>query len=80
LTAARLGQAMVMAAIVDSLLWAPIAALVWLFCYIAVGTSFQDFLTFGGEVNTFAGVALLWAVGFLPALAYSAFMMPWSPD
>ena len=75
-----MGQTIVMAAIVDSLLWAPFAALVWLFCFMALGISFQDFVTFGGKVNTFLGVALIWALGFVPALLYSAFMMPWSPD
>jgi hypothetical protein len=77
LNAARLGQAIVMAAIVDSLLWAPFAALVWLFCFMALGISFQDFLTFGGKVNTFQGIVMMWVLGFVPSLAYSAFAMPW---
>ena len=69
-----------MAAIVDSLLWAPLAAFVWLACFVALGISFRDFMTFGGEVNTFQGMALLWALGFLPALAYCAFVMPWDQE
>ena len=71
---------MVMAAIVDSLLWAPIAGLVSLLCFAVLGISFQDFLTFGGEVNTFQGVVLLWALGFVPALVYCAFAMPWDQE
>jgi hypothetical protein len=77
LTAARLGQTILMAAIVDSLLWAPLAGLVSLICFLVLGISFQDFLTFGGEVNSFQGLVLLWTLGFLPALVYSAFAMPW---
>jgi hypothetical protein len=71
---------MVMAAIVDSLLWAPIAGLVFLICFAVLGTSFQDFLTFGGRVNTFQGIVLLWALGFLPSVVYSAFAMPWDEE
>lgn len=66
-----------MAAIVDSLLWLPFAALVWLLCFVFLGVSFQDFFTFGAKVNTFQGVVMMWAFGFVPALAYSAFAMPW---
>jgi hypothetical protein len=66
-----------MAAIVDSLLWAPFAALVWLFSFLALGISVQEFMTFGGKLNTFQGVVMMWVLGFVPALAYSAFAMPW---
>jgi hypothetical protein len=65
-----------MAAIVATLCYFPIGiaialALAWL------GVPLDAWLTFGGAVNRYAGMALWWLVFFAPALAYAALVFPW---
>jgi hypothetical protein len=60
-----------MAAIVDTLMVLPCAALLALFAFFALGIPFHAFLTFDGTLSTFQGVLSWWTLGFLPALAYA---------
>jgi len=41
-----------------------------------LGVSFHSFVTFGDTFNALAGLLVWWAIGFLPAFAYAAFMLP----
>lgn len=72
-----LGEVLLMTAIVTSLLYVPAAALVAgaLFLF---GVSPYAFLTFGGTLNAVQGLIAWWVLGFLPALAYAAYVLPWS--
>ena len=78
----RLGsifQLMVMAAIVTTMLCWPVGALLAWFCFAVLGISFHAFATFGGALNGFQWLLVWWTLGFLPALAYAAYVLPWSP-
>lgn len=68
---------MVMAAIVTTLLCLPGAALLAGLLFL-VGIPFYAFVTFGGTFNEFQGLLAWWAVAFLPALAYTVYVLPWS--
>ena len=65
----------VMAAIVTTLMCWPVAALLALFSFAVLGISFPAFMTFGGALGGFQGLAAWWGLGFLPALVYSAFVL-----
>jgi hypothetical protein len=69
-----------MAAIVTTLLWLPVGALLALLLYGVLGTPFQDFLTFADTFNRFQGVLAWWMVLFLPALAYATCVLPWEDE
>ena len=68
---------MVMAAIVTTMLCWPAAALLALFCFAALGISFEAFMTFGGALNGVQGLLAWWFLCFLPTLAYTVYMLPW---
>ena len=74
------GQLMMMAAIVSTLMCLPVGGLLALFGFGVLGISFHAFLTFGGALNAFQGVMAWWALGFLAALPYAAYALPWSPE
>ncbi len=65
-----------MAAIVTTMLCLPVGAVLAGLLFFA-GISWQALLTFDGALNTFQGVLAWWAVGFIPASAYAAYVMPW---
>lgn len=66
-----------MAAIVTTLLCVPAAALVAWFCSSLLDIPVRELVTFGERVYPLVGLVLLWLLGFLPALAYSAIVLPW---
>jgi hypothetical protein len=72
-----ISQQMVMAAIVATLLWLPVGALLAWLCFGVLGISVHAFVTFGDALNRFQGVLAWWALGFLAALAYAGFLLPW---
>lgn len=74
---AYIGEVTVMAAIVTSMLFLPLGALLAGLLFLA-DISFEAFLTFNGALNTFQGLLAWWALGFVPASVYAVFVMPWS--
>ena len=71
---ASLAQLFVMAAIVTTLFLVPAAGLAWLACAV-LDVSFESLVTFGDALSAPAGVSAWWAIFFLPAFAYAAFML-----
>ncbi len=67
----------VMAAIVTTLLCVPAGALLAWFFSGALDIPVRGFVTFGERVYPVVGLALLWLLFFLPALAYAAVFLPW---
>lgn len=74
MTNATYAQILVMAAIVATLFLAPAAGLVWVGCAL-LGMSFESLVTFGGSLNAPAGMSAWWALSFVAAFAYAAFML-----
>jgi hypothetical protein len=74
---AYIGEVTLMAAIVTSLLCVPVGALLAGLLYVA-GISLYAFATFGGALDGFLALLAWWLLGFLPALGYSAYLVPWS--
>ena len=68
-----ISQMTVMAAIVTTLMYGPVGALLALSCFVALGVSLHSFVTFGDTFNAVAGLLVWWAIGFLPAFGYAAF-------
>ena len=71
-----ISQMTVMAAIVTTLMCWPVGALLALLCFAVLGVSFHSFVTFGDTFNALAGLLVWWTIGFLPAFAYAAFILP----
>ena len=69
-------QTLVMAAIVTTALYVPLGVLIAL-PFLAAGVSLESVVTFGGLLSAAGGLAALWGILFVPALVYSAFVMPW---
>ena len=65
-----------MAAIVTTLLCVPAGALLAAALFLA-DIPLRAFVTFGGALNPFLGVMAWWLAGFLPALVYAAYLLPW---
>ena len=65
-----------MAAIVATMLGVPVAVVLAGFLSL-FDVSLHAFLTFGGKLNAYQGVAAWWLIAFLPTLAYAAWVMPW---
>lgn len=76
ITRSYLGQVLTMAAIVTTLLWVPLGAMLAAVLF-AFGTSLHAFVTFGGAIDGVVGVVTWWMVGFVPALGYAAYVLPW---
>lgn len=74
-----LPQLVVMAVIVNTALFAPIAGALALLALLIFGVSFQGFVTFGATLGAFEGVVAWWTLLLVPSLAYAACMMPWGP-
>ena len=73
-----IAQMVLMAAIVTTALFLPVATILVLLASALFGVSLLGFITFGGFLNLFEGVLAWWAIFFLPALVYAAYAMPWS--
>ncbi|TAK86479.1 MAG: hypothetical protein EPO20_07475 [Betaproteobacteria bacterium] len=69
----------VMAAIVASALYVPVAGLLALLAFVLFGVSLREFVTFGGALGALDGLVAWWVLMLLPALVYAASMMPWAP-
>lgn len=75
-----LPQMVVMAAIVDTALFLPFAAILALLSFGLFGVSFHGFLTFGDVLgNTVEGLVAWWTLLLVPSLVYAAYAMPWRP-
>jgi Na+-driven multidrug efflux pump len=61
-----------MAAIVATLAYIPVGALVAIVAFAAFDVPLHSLLTLGGEIHALAGLALWWVIVYLPALLYSA--------
>lgn len=70
----------VMATVVATLFLLPVGGLLALACYLSFGVSLEAFVTFGESLPAFEGLVAWWLLMLLPALAYSAYMMPWTPE
>ena len=65
-----------MAAILTTMLYVPAAALLAVLG-LFVGVSLSSFVSFGGAFHPVAGLALWWAIFYLPSAVYSGFLVPW---
>jgi hypothetical protein len=72
----RLPQAVVMAAIVATLMCAPLAAGLGALSLVLPHATLWDLLTFGGRLGTLLGPLAWWSIAFVGALAYAAFALP----
>ncbi len=72
-------QMIVMATIVASALYLPVAGVLALLAFVAFGLSLRDFVTFGGALGAVEGLVAWWALLLVPALIYAAYAMPWAP-
>jgi hypothetical protein len=75
-----LSQMAVMAAVVTTLLFWPIGALLALACFLVLGIPVESLVTLGDRFYAWAGLVVWWCIGYLPAFAYSAFMTRWGSD
>jgi hypothetical protein len=66
-----------LAAVVTTLLFVPAAVLLAGLLFL-LGVSLPAFATFNGLLNAYQGTAAWWMIAFMPALAYSVYMMPWN--
>jgi hypothetical protein len=73
----RLPQMLVMASVVTTALFVPVVTVLGVLAIGLLGVSLRAFVTFGEALNGVEGIAAWWAILFVPALAYSACMMPW---
>ena len=64
-----------MAAIVTTLAYIPVGALVAILAFGAFDVPLHSLLTLGGQIHIVAGLALWWGIVFLPALLYAAVCM-----
>lgn len=75
-----LPQMVVMAAIVDTVLFLPLGAILALLSFGLFGVSLHGFLTFGGVLgNTVEGLVAWWTLLLVPSLVYAAYATPWRP-
>lgn len=70
-------QMLVMAAVVTTALCVPVGAVLASLSFALFGISLREFVTFGGELAPVEGLLAWWAVLFIPALVYAAYVMPW---
>ena len=69
-------QRLVMAALVTTLLYAPAGAVLGVLAFLLLGIPAHAFITFGEVLNAPAGLALWWAIAFVPALVYAVLCTP----
>jgi hypothetical protein len=77
LVLSSLPQMLVMAAIVASALYVPLAGLLALAAFVVFGIALTDFITFGGTLGLLEGLVAWWALMLVPAIVYAAYAMPW---
>jgi hypothetical protein len=68
---------LVMASVVTTALFVPVVGILALLAIGSFGVSLRAFVTFGEMLNAVEGLGAWWAILFVPALAYSACVMPW---
>jgi hypothetical protein len=68
-----------MAAIVTTMLYVPVAALLAAVCLLA-GVTISAFFTFGGALHPAAGLLAWWAIFYVPVAVYSGFIVWGSRD
>ena len=73
-----LPQMFVMATVVASLFLIPVAGVLALACFFFFGISIRGFVTFGESLPAPEGLVAWWLLMLVPALVYSAYVMPWS--
>jgi len=61
-----------MAAIVATLAYIPVGALVAIVAFGAFDVPLRSLLTFGAQIHIGAGLALWWGIVYLPSLLYAA--------
>ena len=61
-----------MAAIVATLAYLPVGALVAILAFGAFDVPLHSLLTFGGQIHIVAGLVVWWGIAYLPALLYAA--------
>ena len=66
----------VIAAIVATLCYWPVGIVIALVLAL-LGVPLDSFLSFGGALNRFVGMAAWWLIFFAPALVYAALVFPW---
>lgn len=76
----RFVQALTMAAIVATLLYLPVGAVLALLAYLLLDVPVQSVLTFGGALHLVAGLLAWWTVAFVAAVLYAGFAMPEPQD
>ena len=60
-----------MAAIVATLAYLPVGALVAILAFWAFEVPLHSLLTLGGQIHIVAGLALWWGVAYLPSFLYA---------
>jgi hypothetical protein len=73
----NLPQMLVMAGVVTTALYVPVMAVLALGAVTLFGLPLRAFVTFGEALGAVAGLVAWWIILFVPALVYSACMMPW---
>jgi len=71
-----LSQMAVMAAIVATLVYVPLAAALGLVLFL-IDVPYEALLTFGGALHTVLGLLAWWALVFGGACGYAAWVFPW---
>jgi hypothetical protein len=71
-TVVKAYEVALMAAIVTTLVYIPVGALVAVLAFAAFDVPLYSLLSFGGHIHIVAGLALWWGISFLPALVYAA--------
>ena len=70
-------QLAVMSAIVTTALYVPVGTILVLIASALFRISTLAFISFGGFLTALEGLAAWWGILFVPALVYSAYVMPW---
>jgi hypothetical protein len=74
--AAQVSQMALMAAIVATLLYWPVAVVLAVLAAV-FDLSLDAFITFGGAVNAFFGLLAWWLIACALAVVYAAWAFPW---
>jgi hypothetical protein len=75
-----LPQMLVMTLVVATLFLLPVGGLLALGAWLLFGTTLESFVTFGGSIPAYMGLVAWWLVMVVPAMVWSAYMMPWLPN
>jgi len=72
----RLGKLVTMTVIVATMLYWPIGIGLAVVCAL-IGVPFKSLVTFGGSLETVAGMLAWWLIVLAATLPYAAVMFPW---